>query len=317
MRHLIIILSVLALIACDSSRKTSNLSIDMTKTDSYVDSVFSKDIKNITTKVTVNLAGIKPGKTKNIKALGKNIIIYRRTKDDIKYLSHGSHHYTEDPGSKNWKKSILFRQSTLEAVWNKTLLDTQKEYEKISDRSLSREYMIALAHSPDYSCRIIENNRRTTNSQAVFRDLCHGKLYDSAGRLLKDNNSAHREAFNLHIPPYRMIDATTIELGLSTTSNFNHSEIIKNIDYKGLSTQEKLWLAVNNNDSASIIEAVAQGADTNKLEKKGNAIDYAIINSDYPIIDFLIKQGAEPTEITLQMIELVERHWLKKTLYIE
>ena len=278
--------------------------------DDYPESLFIEELNQINSKVIVRLEEIDRGESIEKYALGKTILIYKRTTEDLDYLSSNYKNNVIDPYNKRWKQAIQHRPSTLNAVWSKILSDTQAQYESITDRSLLRDYLIVLAHSPETSCRIYTKSKdksALTEQHSVFYDICTGKQFDSAGRVLNSTGADHRNSFNLQIPPYKIINQNSVELGLTITKSFDQHEHIKNINYDGLNPQEKLWLAAHNNDLKTIKESIKQGASANKKETRANALDYAILGSNNEIISYLISKGAKSTEATKDMIEIAGR----------
>ncbi|EAQ66072.1 hypothetical protein MED121_02635 [Marinomonas sp. MED121] len=289
------------------------LTTSLVKADNFPESYFEKELKNINQTVTIDLKDIKPGETLEVNALGRSVLIYRRTAKDLRYLSN---HYGDDvvdPLNKNWKKAVDYRPSTLDSVWKKVLSDTQEQYELKHDRSLLKDYMIVLGHSPFSSCAIYATPK-PTHKHAIFYDVCKRTEYDSSGRVLKNIGYSKSDTFNLHIPPYKVIDSTKIELGLKTPSKHDQAEQIDKIDYSGLTPQETLWLAAHNNDFETIKKSIQQGASPNKMQYRGSALDYAITGSSYEVVTYLLAKGAKPTAVTNDMIEIVGRNDIYKLL---
>ena len=100
------------------------------KADNFPESLFKEDLKKIIDKVIVNLKEINPGGALEIHALGKAILIYRRTPQDIEYLSGDFKNEVVDPYNKAWKAAIRYRPTTIAAVWNKILLIHKKNMKK-------------------------------------------------------------------------------------------------------------------------------------------------------------------------------------------
>ena len=282
------------------------LTSSLATADNFPESYFEKELKNINQTVTIDLKDIKPGETLEVNALGRVVLIYRRTSKDLRYLSNDYGEAVVDPLNKNWVKAIDYRPSTLGSVWKKVLSDTQEQYELKHDRSLLKDYMIVLGHSPFSSCAIYVTPK-PTHKHAVFYDICKRTEYDSSGRVLRNTGYSELDIFNLHIPPYKLIDSTKIELGLKTPSKHDQTGQINKIDYSGLTPQEKLWLAAQNNDFDTIKKSIQQGANPNKIEYRGNALDYAITGSSYEVVTYLLAKGAKQTAVTKDMIEIVGR----------
>ncbi|KZM38900.1 hypothetical protein OA92_02945 [Marinomonas sp. SBI22] len=289
------------------------LTSSLANADNFPESYFEKELKKINQTVSIDLKDIKPGEILEVNALGRVVLIYRRTAKDLNYLFNNYGGDVVDPLNKNWKKAVNFRPSTLDSVWNKVLSDTQEQYELKQDRSLLRDYMIVLGHSPFSSCAIY-TRPKPTHKHAVFYDICKRTEYDASGRVLKNTGYSELDTFNLHIPPYKVIDYTKIELGLKTASKHDQSEQNDKIDYSGLTPQEKLWLAAQNNDFEIIKKSIQQGANPSKIEYRGNALDYAITGSSYEVVTYLLGKGAKQTPVTKDMIEIVGRYEIYQLL---
>jgi len=281
--------------------------------DNFPESYFGEELKKINQTVTIDLKDIEPGETLEVNALGRVVLIYHRTAEDLRYLSNNYDEAAVDPLNKNWKKALNYRPSTLGSVWSKVLSGTQEAYERKHDRSLLKDYLIVLGHSPFSSCAIYAKPK-PTHKHAVFYDICKRTEYDSSGRVLKNTGYSKLDTFNLQIPPYKVIDSTKIELGLKTPSKHDQAEQINKIDYSGLTPQEKLWLAAQNNDFETIKVSLHQGANPNKMQGRGNALDYAITGSSYDVVTYLLARGAKPTTITNDMIEIVGRNEIYQLL---
>ena len=288
------------------------------RADNFPESLFNEHLSQLNNKLVIDLKELDEGGYLEAKALGRHIIIYKRTSQDLESLSSDYKSKILDPGSRNWIESIRYKPSTLNAVWKQVLLETQEKYETTHSRSLLPDYMVVDSSSPETTCSVFKSKDSSINSDFTFHDACSGKLYDAAGRLMNTNIVGNEvpnlNAFNLYIPPYTVLGPHKIEIGLNKTLIFNHPKKIKDIDYSGLTPNQKLWVAAQNNDFINIKKAIAQGASPNEMEIRSNALDYAILGSSNEVITYLLNKGAKPTEATNEMIKTVDRRDIQKLL---
>ena len=141
--------------------------------------------------------------------------------------------------------------------------------------------------------------------EAVFFHVCHGQMFDSAGREINKNGEFKREGKNLLIPPHMYDAGGALHLGGANFDGFVRGSII---NYEGLTIQDTLWKACRFNDYEMVKKALDDGANPNMLLDRGNSLDSAIIWSSRKIVSLLLDRGAKPTNISKELIETMSRN---------
>lgn len=282
--------------------------------DGFPDKYINQQLTDARKYIEVNLEKLKPGEYMRAYYVGRPIWIYYRTENDIEYLTKNDISHLADSNNDNSLSSIKASYgSSSSYVWARILLLSQPDIEKQSYRSINSNYLVIGGWSPHSGCKLsFVNIEERKYIGAAFFDPCLGLFFDVAGRILSaqasDKASSILEKYNLFIPPYSYKGDKTIKLGISDTNDLPDITISNNQKFMNMTTTEKLIHAAKYNDFETIKAAIKAGADVNYHEHgKGSPIDAAIIGSSIEVINYLINNGAKPTDNSLNVAEFTGR----------
>lgn len=140
--------------------------------------------------VQVDISQLEPGQQATVEWRGRPVWIIRRTPEMLSHLSTNENEL-RDPES---------------------LVEQQPTYAKNKYRSINPEYLVLigicthLGCSPKYTPEV---NALGPQWPGGFFCPCHGSTFDLAGRVFKGVPAP----INLEVPPYKFINAHTIEIG--------------------------------------------------------------------------------------------------------
>ena len=277
----------------------------------YPDNEVSKSIDSLRSEKVINLNDIEKGKVLTSEYGGYFVYIYRRTEEDIAYIDNYLEDYDFSVDELRWKSaSESWQGSSISGPENYVLKSTQGKYQGLKYRSLNDSYFVVMGMDSQYKCNVkfIDNKLRKfikAPKKAVFFHVCHGQMFDSAGREINKNGEFKREGKNLLIPPHMYDAGEELHLGGADFDGFIRNS---KIDYEGLSSQDALWKACRFNDYEMVKEALDEGANPNMLLDRGNSLDSAIIWSSRQIVSLLLEKGAKPTAISKELIETMSRN---------
>lgn len=273
---------------------------------SYTETYIKNSIDKFEKSIVVPVKNIKPGKTITVKYGDFVVYVYRRTPQDIISLKKTSSLNMIKEDQRRWKNAErIWQQNTLSNIRNYVIRESQKKVSELPFRSLKEEIFVVIGEGLKVGFHVKFLPPEVRNSQfEIFMNVVYGQRYDSAGRQITDTGITIDNGENLLIPPHSYNKDGDIVLG---GIKINRDAAITKPNYKGLSAQQKLWLACKNNDYSSVVEALSKSANPNLKEDKGNALDYAITGSDIRIIKLLINAGAKPTSISREMANIAKR----------
>lgn len=289
--------------------------------DDYPEGYIARQLKSVITPIEVNISRLKPGQLMAIQYVDMPVWIYRRTTNDIEYLSKDDSSTLADPKSVNLISSIEAAYgSSASYVWGRLLLVDQPVIEKKPYRSLKEEIFVVGGWSPHSGCVLTyqsPNNRKSPN--AAFYDPCTGAIFDVAGRIakgiLKVNGVGNPASYNLYIPPYRFKNDTALLVGLSEAKKLPEIHVSKEHRYLGKTPTEKLLAACSYNDLDTVKLALKEGANARYYAVgKGSPLDAAIIGSSMKVVELLIANGAKPTPNSLNAANAVGRSEVVKLI---
>ncbi|MCG7993941.1 MAG: hypothetical protein JAZ06_00810 [Candidatus Thiodiazotropha taylori] len=282
--------------------------------DDYPDGYIARQLISAKTPIEVDITNLKPGQLMAIEYVDMPVWIYRRTTEDIEYLSKNNTSVLADPMNENQKSSIEAAYgSSASYVWGRLLYIDQPELDKKPFRSINEEIFVVGGWSPHSGCVLTyqpKENRNKTN--AAFYDPCTGACFDVAGRIIKGKLNGSRAGdlgkYNLYIPPYKLKNNTTLLVGVTEEKKIPEIETHKKQWYLGMTATEKLITASRYNDFETVKLALEEGANASYYEVgKGSPLDAAIIGSSIDIIKLLITNGAKPTPNSLNAAKFVGR----------
>ncbi len=290
---------LLALVSCLFSGVALS---DLPFPESYIE----ESISGYEEKIIVPVNDLKPGGVREVKYGGFLVYVYRRTDRDLRFLKELSPENILVRDSVFLKKNKRIRvQGTLSNIPNHVIRLSQVQFSEYPFRSIRNDIFVVIGQGPKHGffVKFLRPDQRD-NQLDIFMNVAHGQKYDSAGRQISADGTLLDGGENLFIPPYTYNTDGNIVLGGIVV---DRQEAIVLPDYNGLSAQEKLWLACKNNDYATAAEALSQGADPNLKQGRGNALDYAITGSSMEVVRLLLNNGAQPTSISRDMAEIVDR----------
>ena len=147
----------------------------------------------------VDLAGLLPGRVKEVDWRGTPVWIYRRTDADLAAMDRLGRQL-RDPASQASEQPAAARNSA---------------------RSLRPRYFVFIPRETSRNCqvRLLEPGELEVPALqgALFVEPCYRAHFDSAGRIFR--NTGNDQQRNLRVPPHRFNDETT--LGLLHGANAN------------------------------------------------------------------------------------------------
>jgi len=273
---------------------------------SYPESYIKNSIDSFEKTIIVPVKSINPGGISTVKYGDFVVHIYRRTPQDIISLKKISSPDIITEDQRRWKEAdIIWKQGTLSNIRNYVIRESQKQFSGFPFRSIKDEIFVVIGEGlkNGFHVKYLPPNFRNNQSE-IFMNVVYGQRYDSAGRQLSESGVTLNNGENLLIPPYSYNKDGDIVLG---GININRETAITKPNYRGLSVQQKLWLACKNNDYSSVVDALSGGANPNLKEDMGNALDYAITGSDLRIIKLLLNARAQPTNISREIATIAKR----------
>ena len=199
----------------------------------------------------IDISNIQSGNSVTQDWLGMPVIIYKRTKEEIKS--------TQNSTKPSINKGLYSRalQHTAKLYGNEfaTGLYSTASLETTPSRSLNPEILVVLGISSYHGCHIT-----FSGNHPKLIDPCSNAMYDSNGRIKKANE---REYYHLLVPPH-YYEGNKLYIGHKTPGNISTIDFSPNIESMNVSTGEKLLLALEWRK----IELIK------KLTKKPTAVQY-------------------------------------------
>lgn len=282
--------------------------------DDFPSSYINRELAETSKLSSMNISILKPGQLASVNYVGRSIFIYRRTKQELDYLSNKNNLNLADPTSENLKSSIEASYgSSSSYVWTRLLLHGQPKVEKLLHRSKNKEFFVVAGWSPHSGCVLNFFPPEHREREGVsFTDPCVKASFDGAGRILKGNLEGialgRTAKYNLFIPPYRFNKEGILLIGESNPDNLPDISYMTEKMYLGMNSTEKLISASRYNDLKMVKQSLSEGANANYyVYGEGGPLDAAIIGSSIDIINLLVKNGAKPTVNSINAATFVKR----------
>lgn len=266
----------------------------------YPESELHKRVGAFADTTVVDVSTLQPGESKQILYGDMSVLLYKRTMADIAHIQSVASPAVLDGDEQSWRKiTQLWRPATLNWPFQYVVRNSQSQYGGLPLRSLTDDVLVVFGTSPQYGCHLkflAQDDRR--HPRALFFNPCHGQMWDAAGRVISDTGELQPDGYRLLIPPYKVMEDSSLFVG---GMDISYAKVKPQMSYSGLSSQEKLWLAANNNDYTAAEQALAAGANANRKQEYGNSLDYALLGSSLKLIKLLVAHGARPTPISEDM----------------
>lgn len=288
--------------------------------------VLKWQIDNAQLQVEANIAELAPGDKLEVDYSGTPIWVYRRTSEEVDFISEnysGADNDVVDAVIKRIEGSANSTSSLL--IARKQLLD-QPELEKNPYRSKHEEYFV-FESTGRYGCKVqmeIPSYLQKANG-AKFFDPCTGDLYDLAGRFIDTGAvvvfqgsgrtiTPEPQVFpRLRIPPHQYKSDRNLSIGVSDIDALPEILFSEEELYFGLTPTETLLQATALNDLSRAHGAVKAGADVNSpgvaSDSTGSLpLFRATLYSSVDMVEFLMAHGAVPGKDEIYWAKKLNRH---------
>jgi ubiquinol-cytochrome c reductase iron-sulfur subunit len=150
--------------------------------------------------VLLNVSLIEPGQQVTIAWRGRPVWVLRRTPEMLDRIDHS-----------HWLQELSDPDSTVETQ--------QPSYARNSTRSIRPDLFVVVAICTHLGCvptfdPEVPNARLGQDWMGGYYCPCHGSRFDLAGRVFKNVPAPT----NLVVPPYRFLDADTVEIGVDPSA---------------------------------------------------------------------------------------------------
>ena len=265
--------------------------------DEYPGSWVQNHIQLLSENQEVDISTLRPGQLKRIKWAGHQIIIYRRTADEIESLEQFKITPFADPHDFNLNESIRKAYwSSVSGPWVQTLVAGSKLSLLPASRSLRKEFFIAETASPHSGCSLTFKSNKSIHN-ATFYDPCSSVSYDHTGRsfkgIAKTNTSSTSTKYNLQVVPHTFKPPNYLSLGIPgghkslPSYEFDHTVL-----YKNKSAVERLKIAARYNDLEMFEKSLDSGVvNLDFFIKDQSILHSAIVGSRTSIVKLLLNLG--------------------------